>query len=135
MTFIVTPDGVSEHFGTMDFVSLEDLPGAEGDALAVFVPNSAKVEDLATYFDRIVILKLEFPAMGDGRAFSQARRLRTLGYKGRLRGAGPVISDQLRAAFRVGFDEIEVAEKVTIRQPATHWKVRLQGSYQDHVRA
>ncbi|WP_424933350.1 DUF934 domain-containing protein [Amaricoccus macauensis] len=135
MTFIVTPEGVTEHTGAIEFVELEDLPGAEGAALAVCVPNSAKVDDLVPFLDRIVLLRLDFPAMGDGRAFSQARRLRTLGYQGRLRGSGPIVSDQLRAAFRVGFDEIEVAEKVASRQPAEHWKVRPQGSYQNRVLA
>lgn len=135
MTFIVTRDGVSETDMAADFVDFEDLEGAEGSALAVAVPNSVSVDDLAPHLDRIVLLRLDFPAMGDGRAFSQAKRLRSLGYAGRLRGAGPVISDQLRAAFRVGFDEIEVAEKVAVRQPAEHWKVRAQGSYQARVLA
>jgi phosphoadenosine phosphosulfate reductase len=135
MTFIVTRNGISEASDVIDFVAIEDLGTAEGSALAVAVPNAASVDDLVPYLDRIVLLRLEFPAMGDGRAFSQAKRLRSLGYEGRLRGAGPVVSDQLRAAFRVGFDEIEVAEKVAVRQPPEHWNVRAQGSYQARVLA
>jgi uncharacterized protein (DUF934 family) len=135
MTFIVTREGVTQASDAIEFVALEDLEQADGSALAVSVPNSASVDALAPYLDRIVLLRLEFPAMGDGRAFSQARRLRHLGYEGRLRGSGPVVSDQLRAAFRVGFDEIEVAEKVAHRQPDAYWKVRAQGSYQNRVLA
>jgi uncharacterized protein (DUF934 family) len=135
MSFIVTRDGISEAFEAIEFLAVEDLEQAEGSALAVCVPNSIPVDDLAPYLERIVLLRLEFPAMGDGRAFSQAKRLRSLGFEGRLRGSGPVVSDQLRAAFRVGFDEIEVAEKVAVRQPAEHWKVRAQGFYQHRVLA
>ena len=68
--------------------------------------------------------------MGDGRGFSIARRLRAMGYAGRLRAAGPLIPDQLRAARRVGFDEVELPDAVAARQGEAAWRLRPQGSYQ-----
>ncbi|MEM8571966.1 MAG: DUF934 domain-containing protein [Pseudomonadota bacterium] len=138
MGFIVTRDGVSEQADSAearDFVSFEDLPGADGQNLAVAVPNSASVDELAPHFERIELIQLHFPSFADGRAFSQAQRLRTLGFEGRIQGTGPIVSDQLRAVFQMGFDEIVVDDAIAARQPAEHWKVRPQGSYQSHILA
>ena len=49
--------------------------------------------------------------------YCQPRELRDMGYGGRLRAAGPLVADQLRAARRVGFDEIELPEAMAERQP------------------
>lgn len=135
MSFIVTRDGVAENAEPQSFLDLEAFAETEGEGLALAIPNSISVDTLATEFHRIAAIRIDFPAMGDGRGFSQARRLRSLGYAGRLRASGPLITDQLRAAFRVGFDEVEVADKVAARQPAEHWRVRAQGSYQSRVHA
>jgi phosphoadenosine phosphosulfate reductase len=52
----------------------------------------------------------------DGRAYSQARRLReTLGYTGELRATGDVLGDQLPLLARCGFDSFEIADAATIR--------------------
>ena len=45
------------------------------------------------------IRRIAFPAMGDGRGFSIARRLRAMGYRGVLRAKGPLVADQARAAL------------------------------------
>ena len=71
--------------------------------------------------------------MADGRGFSIARRLRAMGYTGRLRAAGPLIADQFRAAQRVGFDEIELPESLAGRQPEEQWRPRPSLSYQDRL--
>jgi uncharacterized protein (DUF934 family) len=133
MSFIVTRDGIEERPETPEFLDLEAFAESEGSGLALAIPNSIPVDTLATEFHRIAMIRIDFPAMGDGRGFSQARRLRTLGYEGRLRAAGPIVADQLRAAFRIGFDEIEVTESVAARQPASDWRVRPQGFYQNRV--
>lgn len=57
------------------------------------------------------------------------RRLRELGYTGRLRAVGPLIADQFRMARRVGFDELEIPDTMAARQPEAQWKLREQGSY------
>ena len=85
--------------------------------------------------DRLALIRVAFPATADGRGFSIARRLRALGYTGRLRAAGPLIADQFRMAQRVGFDEVELPDAVAERQPEAHWRIRPQGSYQDRLTA
>ena len=85
----------------------QDLPE---EALAVDFPNDRDPADLAPWLDRLALIRVAFPAMGDGRGFSIARRLRAMGYAGRLRAAGPLIPDQFRAARRVGYDEVELPD-------------------------
>ncbi|WP_424927046.1 DUF934 domain-containing protein [Amaricoccus tamworthensis] len=137
MAVIITEDGIAADdwadktvYPFDVFWSGQELPE---EALAVEFPNDRKPEDLVPWLDRIEMIRVEFPSFADGRGFSLARRLRTLGYKGRLRAAGPVVSDQHRAAVRVGFDEIELPESVAARQPAEHWVIRKQGSYQQRL--
>jgi uncharacterized protein (DUF934 family) len=112
------------------FWSGQDLPE---EALAVEFPNDRDPEDLAPWLDRLALIRVAFPAMGDGRGFSIARRLRAMGYAGRLRAVGPLVADQFRAARRVGFDEVELPEAVAERQPAEQWLLRPQGSYQERL--
>ena len=85
----------------------QDLPEEE---LAVDFPNDRDPADLAPWLDRLAMVRVAFPAMGDGRGFSIARRLRAMGYTGRLRAKGPLIPDQFRAARRVGYDEVELPD-------------------------
>ena len=99
------------------FWSGQDLPE---EGLAVEFPNDRDPADLAPWLDRLELIRVAFPAMADGRGFSIARRLRGMGYAGRLRAAGPLVADQMRAARRVGFDEVELPDGVAERQPEAH---------------
>ena len=129
----IGPDGWTGGFVAFDALwSGQDLPE---QALSVDFPNDRDPADLGPWLDRLALVRIAFPAMGDGRGFSIARQLRAMGYTGRLRAAGPLIPDQLRAARRVGFDEVEVPEAVVAQQGAGHWRPRPQGSYQDRVLA
>ena len=56
---------------------------------------------------RIVI---DFPAFTDGRAFSHARKLRSLGYGGALLAAGDVLADQWAYLKRCGFSALACPE-------------------------
>lgn len=57
--------------------------------------------DLAT----LPVIALSFPVFTDGRAYSQARLLRQRhGFQGELRAIGDVLTDQLAAMARCGFD-------------------------------
>ena len=114
------------------FWSGQDLPEEE---LAVEFPNDRDPDDLAPWLHRLALIRVAFPATADGRGFSIARRLRALGYTGRLRAAGPLIADPVRMAQRVGFDEVELPDAVAERQPEAHWRIRPQGSYQDRLTA
>lgn len=109
------------------FLSGQDLPE---DGLAVDFPNDRDPAELAPWLDRLEMIRVAFPATGDGRGFSIADRLRSMGYSGRLRAAGPLIADQYRMARRVGFDEVEIPEAIAARQPEDQWHLRPQGSYQ-----
>jgi uncharacterized protein (DUF934 family) len=125
MTVIVTDRGFSRDDAPagsiLPFEALwsgQDLPET---ALAVDFPNDRDPGDLAPWFHRIALVRITFPAMGDGRGFSIASRLRGLGYAGRLRAAGPLIADQFRAARRTGFDEVEIPDDIATRQPESAW--------------
>lgn len=51
------------------------------------------------------VIALGFPVFTDGRAYSQARLLRQrYGFQGELRAIGDVLTDQLAAMARCGFD-------------------------------
>ena len=138
MSVLVTDRGFGQDDWTGEvlpfdiFWSGQDLPE---EGLAVEFPNDRDPADLAPWLERLALIRVAFPAMSDGRGFSIARRLRDMGYAGRLRAAGPLVADQLRAARRVGFDEVELPEAMAERQPEAMWRVRPQGSYQDRVMA
>ncbi|CAN5799587.1 DUF934 domain-containing protein [soil metagenome] len=112
------------------FWSGQDLPA---DEVGVDFPNDRDPADLAPWLDRLALIRIAFPAMGDGRGFSLASRLRAMGYRGRLRAAGPLIADQFPAARRVGFDEVEVPEAIARRQPAADWRAPARPSYRERL--
>ena len=100
------------------------------EAEVVLAPDT-KLEELVDHLHRDLVA-IDFPSMTDGRGFSLARRLRELGYKGRLRAAGRLIADQYAMARRVGFDEVEVAPSIAARQPAEQWIARADWKAYDH---
>ena len=96
-------------------ISLERLR-QEGDAiktrtgrLGVALDNSIDESEVEAYLHQLDLIALHFPAFTDGRAYSQARQLRTkLGFTGELRATGNVLADQAAFLARVGFDSFEV---------------------------
>ncbi|MDQ1901041.1 DUF934 domain-containing protein [Paracoccus sp. WLY502] len=100
------------------------------EARVVLAPDTP-LEELTDHLHRDLIA-IDFPAFNDGRGFSLARRLRELGYTGRLRAAGRLIADQYAMARRVGFDEVEVAPDIAARQPAEQWVARADWRDFDH---
>jgi|TARA_R110001599_G_scaffold26612_16_gene93896 uncharacterized protein (DUF934 family) len=81
--------------------------------------NDADVKALVPHFAQIDCIALQFPAFADGRAYSQARQLRRLGYTGRLRASGKaVVLDQALEIRAASFDEAELRED----QSAEQWK-------------
>jgi uncharacterized protein (DUF934 family) len=79
-----------------------------GDVVAgVRIPNTADVVALWSELKDRPLIAIEFPAFGDGRAFSQARVLRErLGFRGEIRAVGDVLRDQIFFMHRVGIDTI-----------------------------
>lgn len=90
--------------------------------------------DPATLGDHLdhTLIAIEFPAFTDGRGFSLARRLRQLGYAGKLRASGKLIADQYAMARRVGFDEVQIPAETAARQPQDQWLARADWRDWDH---
>lgn len=73
------------------------------------LPNTADVLPLAADLPKLALIVLEFPKWTDGRAYSQARLLRSrLGYRGELRASGEVLVDMLPLLQRTGFDAAQL---------------------------
>jgi uncharacterized protein (DUF934 family) len=73
----------------------------------VIVPNTVDVEDLHADLRRWSLIALQFPKWTDGRAYSQARLLRTrLRFEGEIRAVGEVLVDMLPLLNRTGFDAV-----------------------------
>jgi len=92
---------------------------------------------LAAHLDRIGLIRIRFGSFADGRGFTVARRLRAMGYAGRLRAAGPVLADQYAMARRAGFDEVELDAGLAARQPEDQWRARADwraGDYRSRLR-
>lgn len=96
------------------FHAPEDAPAL--GPLALDTAASAKVEDLLALLPRAALIRVVFPSFADGRGFSLGRRLRDLGYRGRLRAHGPLIPDQRVHLRACGFDELEIGAEVLARQ-------------------
>ena len=86
------------------------LPARTG-RLGVRFGNTDKPEALAGILPRLSVIVLPFPAFNDGRAYSIARKLREMGYRGELRAIGNVLPDQLQFMLQVGFDAFEIGER------------------------
>jgi uncharacterized protein (DUF934 family) len=129
MTVIVTDTGFAAEDWNAPFVTLADLPTHEG---AVDMSNTDDPEALRPYLADLGLIRIAFPAFNDGRAFTIARRLRMMGYTGRLRAHGHVIADQYAMARRVGFDEVEISDDLATRQPATQWAFRADWQAHDY---
>jgi uncharacterized protein (DUF934 family) len=134
MSVIVTDAGFSPA-DPVDAVTLADLPTNRG---VVDLANTDDPLMLKDHLAGLTLIRLAFPAFNDGRAFTIARRLREMGYRGVLRALGPVIADQYAMLRRVGFDEAEIPDDLAARQPAAQWQFRADWQahhYQARLRA
>jgi len=133
MTVIVTDTGFAP--GTpAEVVALADLT----DQTAVDLANTDDPLAVRDHLDRLTLIRVAFPACNDGRAFTIARRLREMGYQGRLLALGPVIADQYASLRRVGFDGAEIPDALAARQPVAQWQFRADWTahhYQARLRA
>ena len=135
MTVIVTDTGFAPEDWNAPFVTLAELAAHQG---AVDLTNTDDPEALRPHLDGLGLIRVAYPAFNDGRAFTIARRLRMMGYTGRLRALGPVIADQYTMIRRVGFDEVEIPDDLAARQPADQWAFRADWrahDYQARLRA
>jgi uncharacterized protein (DUF934 family) len=79
--------------------------------LGVGVPNSERAESIRLFLPNLGLIILPFPAFTDGRSFSLARQIRSLGYPCELRATGHILPDQLGFLAEVGFDSFEVSDR------------------------
>ena len=101
------------------------------DEAEITIASDTLPEKLVDHLHRNLIA-IDFPAIADGRGFSLARRLRALGYKGKLRASGRLIADQYAMARRVGFDEVEIGSDIAERQPQEQWIARADWREWNH---
>jgi uncharacterized protein (DUF934 family) len=82
----------------------------EGRLGVMFEPAEA-VERIAADVSRFALIAAHFPAVGEGRGYTQGRLLRErYGFTGELRATGYVRRDQLFFLARCGFNSFELPE-------------------------
>ncbi|MDU8945340.1 DUF934 domain-containing protein [Ovoidimarina sediminis] len=130
-TVIVNDAGFGPDDWAGEIVAPEAL-AANAPARAVNLGSDADPETLRRHLDSLDLIRVAFPSFADGRGFTIARRLRLMGYKGRLRATGHVIADQYAMARRAGFDEIEISQDLAARQPEEQWLRRADWRSHDY---
>ena len=78
------------------------------DNIAVWLNSDEGVGDLGEGLHGLPLVALNFPVFSDGRAYSKARELREIGYKGEVRAIGDVLRDQLFYMSRCGFNAFQL---------------------------
>ncbi|HWH73960.1 MAG TPA: DUF934 domain-containing protein [Methylibium sp.] len=102
--------------------------------VAVLVPNDHDIEELAPDLPRLAMVSLQFPKWTDGRAYSQARLLRSrYRYRGELRATGDVLVDMVPLLARTGFDVAVLRHDQSPEAAAYALKFFPQGHYQADV--
>jgi uncharacterized protein (DUF934 family) len=77
--------------------------------VGVVLPNDDDIEVLQPDLPRLALVVLQFPKWTDGRAYTQARLLRTrLRFAGEVRASGEVLVDMLPLLQRTGFDAVQL---------------------------
>jgi uncharacterized protein (DUF934 family) len=91
------------------FIAARSAGQASGAAAAVLIGPVDEVEALAPHLAVLSMIVVEFPKIGEGRGYSQARLLRQrYGYAGELRARGALKRDQLFFLARCGFDSFDL---------------------------
>lgn len=91
--------------------------------IGVLFPCEQDIDDLFPYLTKLTLISLTFPTFKDGRAFSQARKIREqLRFTRELRATGQIIPDQYQFLIRTGFSTVEVLEDTNLNswQQAAH---------------
>lgn len=139
MSVIVTDSGFGADDWTHGFTALDQLAANDAPpAVAVDLGSDADPSTLEARLNDIDLICVDFPSFADGRGFTIARRLRLMGFHGRLRAKGHVIADQYAMVRRSGFDEVEINDDLARRQPEDQWLARTNWKahdYQSRLRA
>jgi uncharacterized protein (DUF934 family) len=82
---------------------------ASAAGAAVLIGPTDEVEALVPHLALLHLIVVEFPKIGEGRGYSQARMLRQrYRYRGELRARGTLKRDQLFFLARCGFDSFDL---------------------------
>jgi uncharacterized protein (DUF934 family) len=101
---IVTPDWL--------FAAPPGAISSRSALLGVAWPNDKSESELGPHLSQLSLIALEFPAFRDGRAYTQARRLRErYRFAGEIRATGDVLRDQFLFMVRAGFNAFEVRKE------------------------
>jgi uncharacterized protein (DUF934 family) len=112
------PEGAAVTVSLKRWSSERDALYRRAGDLGLRLANDVPPATIAGDVERFALVMLSFPRFTDGRAYSQARLLRSrLGFAGELRATGDVLRDQLLFMRRCGFDAFEVSE----RAAAENW--------------
>jgi uncharacterized protein (DUF934 family) len=134
---IVTDDGFLKETWHSQIISNFDVNRSK-ETLAIDVMSDCNPNDILIA-PNLRMIRVNFVDFSDGRGFTLARIIRLLGFSGRLRAKGELISDQYSMARRSGFDEVEITAALAKRQPEEHWLYRADGwqdnDYQNRLRA
>ena len=133
MSVLVTDTGFQTEDWKHPFTPLDQLAANDAaPAVAVDVPSDADPAIFEGRLDSIDLIRIDFPSFADGRGFTIARKLRRMGFAGRLRAKGHVIADQYAMARRSGFDEVEISDELAARQPEEQWLRRAKWKNHDY---
>ena len=108
----------------------QDMP------VGVLFANDADVKELADDLPRLALVALQFPKWVDGRAYSQARLLRSrYRFGGEVRATGEVLVDMLPLLKRTGFDSVVLRADQSIdaaERALRFFPGHYQGDVQEH---
>lgn len=121
-TVIVTERGFVPARPEETFVPLAEVAEGPGP-LRIELPADGDPAAARPHFWRTSVIRIPFRSFSDGRGFTLARELRRLGFRGRIRASGHVISDQWPLARACGIDEVEIGAAQAARQPEAGWRL------------
>lgn len=115
-------------------MGLRFLDAASAAAPDLVLANDIDVESIADALDGVGSIALDFPKWVDGRAYSQARLLRSrYRFRGEIRATGEVVADMVPLLVRTGFDAVvlragedrSVAERTLAFFPEGHYQADI----------
>lgn len=99
----------------------------------VSLANTVDIESLVPDLPRLALVALHFPKWVDGRAYTQARLLRSrYRFAGEIRATGDVLVDMLPLLARTGFDAVQMRADQS-REAAERALGFFPGHYQGDV--
>jgi uncharacterized protein (DUF934 family) len=95
---------------------LSDIAAGKRCGNAVLIEPVADVRQVAAHLSQLTLIVIDFPKIGEGRGFSQARLLRQRhGYRAELRARGALKRDQIFFLARCGFDSFQLDASEDLR--------------------